>query len=229
MSVVAIIIARGGSKRIPRKNIKDFLGRPIIAYPIEVALKSGLFDEVMVSTDDQEIADIAKSFGAAVPFLRSTKNANDHATTADVIKEVLEEYQKNGQNFEYLCCIYPTAVSVTPERLIEAMKKLKNHEVSAVFPVTKFSYPIQRALKIDVDGLLSMVSPENVEIRSQDFSPAYHDAGQFYCLRTASFLDNPRIDFNGATAFILPESEVQDIDTMEDWKIAEMKFKLIFN
>jgi len=223
---LAIITARGGSKRIPRKNIKNFLGYPIIKYSIDAAIKSECFDEIMVSTDDKEIAEVSERLGAKIPFLRSQANSNDFATTADVIEEVLLEYKKLSKNFEYCCCIYPTAPFISSERLKEGFDILKSRGVDSVFPVVRYGHPIQRALKIQ-GGHLSMIWPENLNTRSQDLMPAYHDSGQFYWFRTKRFLEDKKILTENVAAIIIPESEVQDIDTEEDWKIAEIKFKIL--
>jgi len=224
---IAIIPARGGSKRIPRKNIKDFLGEPIIAYSIEAALKSELFDEVMVSTDDKEIAEVAKKYGASVPFMRSKENANDFATTADVLIEVLVEYKKLGKNFEYMCCIYPTAPFVTSQKLKDTYKLLMKNNVDSVIPVVKFSYPIQRAFRINDMDQLEYIWPENVDKRSQDLGPAYHDAGQFYWAKTQCFAEMQSLACGLTVPFVLSEIEVQDIDNKIDFKLAELKYKLI--
>jgi pseudaminic acid cytidylyltransferase len=226
MKKIAIIPARGGSKRIPRKNIKSFLGKPIIAYSIEAALKSGLFDEVMVSTDDEEIAQVSRQFGASVPFLRSEQNSNDFATTVDVLVEVIAEYRNRGVAFDIGCCIYPTAPLVKVEKLIEAGKLLVEKEYSSVFPVVKFCYPIWRSLKID-DGKVSMNWPEYLNSRSQDLPAAYHDAGQFYWFIVSSLLANKAVFTSDSGTVILDELQVQDIDTVEDWQIAELKFQLM--
>lgn len=226
MSNIAIITARGGSKRIPKKNIRPFLGKPIIAYSIEAALKSGIFDEVMVSTDSQEIADIAIKYGAKVPFLRSEKNSDDHATTPDVLIEVLLEYKKIGKEFEFVCGIYPTAPFITKERLIEGIILLKDTCAYSVLPVTKFSYPIQRAFKIKTDGFIEMVWPENIRTRSQDLMSAYHDCGQFYCLNVEKFLIKKTLFAENTMAIVIPENDCQDIDNEEDWKIAELKYQI---
>jgi len=183
---LAIITARGGSKRIPRKNIKEFLGFPIIKYSIDAALGAGCFDEVMISTDDKEIAEIATSFGAKLPFFRSETTSNDYAMTADVIEEVLLEYKSRGSNFEYCCCIYPTAPFVSSQRLLEGYNLLTSTDADAVIPVVRFSYPIQRAIKIEQETL-EMMWPENLNARSQDLVPAYHDCGQFYWLKVDNF------------------------------------------
>lgn len=226
MSAIAIITARGGSKRIPRKNIKPFLGKPMLVYSIEAALKSGIFDEVMVSTDDEEIADIARAAGASVPFYRSEKTANDFATTSDVILEVLEEYEKRGKSFDSFCCIYPTAPFITPERLKEGMELLMEKKPDSVMPVVSFSFPPQRCVIIE-DGKLVPKWPENMPKRSQDLEPYYHDCGQFYCVDTKRFLEEKVILMPNTCPLILSELEVQDIDNEVDWKLAELKYKLL--
>lgn len=226
MSNIAIITARGGSKRIPGKNIKDFHGKPIIAYSIETAVASGLFDMVMVSTDDEQIEEVSKNCGAEVPFLRSEKNANDHASTADVIVEVLEQLKGTGKQFEYACCIYPTASFITIKSLNDSLDLLKKNQFDSVFPVCSFSYPIQRALKME-DGKIGMIWPENLNKRSQDLPATYHDAGQFYWVNTASFLKQRQLFTSNSGAIILNETEVQDIDNESDWKLAEMKYALL--
>ncbi|MBY0353731.1 pseudaminic acid cytidylyltransferase [Candidatus Babeliales bacterium] len=227
-SCVAIIPARGGSKRIPRKNIKSFLGQPIISYSIQAALQAGCFDEVMVSTDDVEIADIAKNVGAQVPFIRSASNADDHAMLADVIEEVLLEYHKQGKNFTYFCCILPTAPFVSAQRLKEGFAMLTESKVDSVVPVVRFSYPVQRAVRVD-DDKLSMLWPENYNKRSQDLEPVYHDCGQFYFMKSQSLLEQKQLFAKNTMAIKLSELEVQDIDSLEDWKIAELKYKVINN
>jgi len=224
---IAIIPARGGSKRIPRKNIKNFLGKPIIVYSIETALKSGLFDEIMVSTDDTEIAEIAQKHGAKVPFMRSEKNANDYATTADVLKEVLQNYRQLQQkNFEYACCIYPTAPFVSTELLQESFDLLNNNSFDTVFPVMAYSYPIQRALKIH-EGKMQLFQPEHLNTRSQDLEKAYHDAGQFYWLQVDKFQKSGKLWTDNTGVIVIDESQVQDIDTQEDWQLAELKYKIL--
>lgn len=224
MKKIAIITARGGSKRIPHKNMLSFLGKPIIAYSIEAALKSGVFDEVMVSTDDEKIAEIAREYGAKVPFMRSEKTANDFASTADVLFEVLDEYEKRGEEFAVVCCIYPTAVFVTETKLKEAIDKLINSDFDTLLPVVKFSYPVQRSLVKDGGGLIFKY-PEYIDARSQDLEPHFHDAGQFYIMKTAEFKKNREIMKGKIMPYELPEMEVQDIDTMSDWHIAEIKFQ----
>ena len=226
MKTIAIIPARGGSKRIPRKNIKDFLGKPIIAYSIESARASGVFDEVMVSTDDGEIAEISKQYGASVPFFRSRELSNDMAMTAPVLMEVIKEYEKRGQFFDQICCFYPCAPFVYSQRLKESISVLENSGCDSVFPVIKFSYPPQRCLIIR-DGKTSMLHPENYNVRSQDLEPYYHDAGQFYCLTKAALFAEQRLICTNTKSIILTELEVQDIDTDDDWRIAEMKYKIL--
>jgi N-acylneuraminate cytidylyltransferase len=225
MNNIAIIPARGGSKRIPRKNIKDFLGKPIIAYSIEAALESGVFDEVMVSTDDRNIAEIAQKYGAKVPFFRSAETSTDMAMTAPVLIEVLDEYENRGQSFDNVCCLYPCAPFATPERLREAMKLLNDSEADSVLPVVKFSYPPQRCLVIR-DGKTVMLYPENYNARSQDLEPLYHDSGQFYCIKSTSLRTEGKLICGDTRSVILSETEVQDIDTEEDWKMAEIKYRL---
>lgn len=226
MKTLAIITARGGSKRIPRKNIKDFLGKPIMAYSIEATKKAGCFDTIMVSTEDEEIASIGKQYGAEVPFYRSEKTANDYATTNDVILEVLDEYEKRGQHFDVACCIYPTAPFITPERLQEAVKLLSESDADTLIPVVDFSYPPQRAFVIE-EGALKFLYPEHLKSRSQDLAKHYHDAGQFYVFRTDRFRENKNLMLGNIIPLVLSELEVQDIDNETDWQLAELKYKLI--
>ena len=227
MKNIAIIPARGGSKRIPKKNIKEFLGKPIIAYSIEAALESQLFDEVMVSTDSEEIATVAERYKASVPFVRSLETSNDYATIADVIEEVISMYKEQGKTFDYVCCILPTAPFLTSQRLIEGFNLLQEKRYDSVTPVLRFSYPIQRALQIDDLGRLSMIWPENLTKRSQDLLPAYHDCGQFYWGNVKAFLKEKSFFMKNGGAIALSEIEVQDIDTEEDWKVAELKYKML--
>ncbi|MDX9893233.1 MAG: pseudaminic acid cytidylyltransferase [Patescibacteria group bacterium] len=228
MKSIAIIPARGGSKRIPNKNIKDFLGYPIIKYVIETAIDSKCFDEVIVSTDSKKIASLAEKFGASVPFLRSPKSSNDHATTADVISEVIENYRKRNNNFDFFCCLYPTSIFVTSQLLNSAFDQLKGDGLDGVISVMKYRHPIERAFKID-DGNLSMLYPENVFGRTQDFVPKYHDAGQFYFMKTDAFLREKKIFTSNIRGFVLPFRYVQDIDTEEDWYLAELKYNILKN
>lgn len=225
---ICIIPARGGSKRIPKKNIKSFLGKPIIAYSIEAALKSNLFDEVMVSTDDNNIANIALEYGAKVPFNRSQQNANDHAVLADVISEVLNEYANRKITFEYVCCILPTAPFITNDKLQEAFSLLKSNNHNSVLPVIEYPFPIQRSLKMN-NNVVEMVQKEHVNTRSQDLEPRYHDSGQFYWLEVNSFLKEEKLFTKNTGAIVINHLEAQDIDTEIDWKLAELKFKLLFD
>jgi pseudaminic acid cytidylyltransferase len=224
---IAIIPARGGSKRIPGKNIKAFNGRPIISYSIAAALKAACFAEVMVSTDDDDIASVARASGATVPFLRSPENSNDFAGLAEVCREVLDQYQKIGQSFDLLCCILPTAPFITAERIKQGYDLLMSSDADSVVPVTSFGYPVQRAVKLDESGQLSMIWPENYNVRSQDLPASYHDAGQFYWSKSQSLLDQMRFFAEKSVALVLPQIEVQDIDSLEDWELAEMKYKLM--
>jgi len=223
---LCIIPARGGSKRIPRKNIKDFLGKPIIAYSIEAALESKLFDEVMVSTDDSEIKEIAIQYGAKVPFMRSKENANDFATTYDVIEEVIQEYKNKNIIFDNLCCIYPCAPFVNLAILNDAYIKLTESKYDTVIPLVAFGFPIQRSFKINNNKIVYFY-PEYEKTRSQDLEKAYHDAGQFYWMHIDNMLKSKSI-MNKNTGFVeLNELQVQDIDNEMDWKLAELKYRLI--
>ena len=226
MKKLAMITARGGSKRIPRKNIKEFCGKPIIAYSIEAALASGVFDKVMVSTDDEEIAEVAKQYGAEVPFYRSEKTSNDFATTADVILEVLEEYEKRGESFDIACCIYPTAPFLTSDRLAEAVNKLEYSDADTLLPVVAFSYPVQRAFIVKEEKLV-FEYPQYMDSRSQDLEKHYHDVGQFYVLRTEAFKENKKLMLGSIIPYEMSEMEVQDIDNQTDWEIAEMKYRIL--
>lgn len=226
MKSVAIITARGGSKRIPGKNIKEFCGKPILAYSIEAALQSGIFDTVMVSTDDEKIAEVARQYGAEVPFYRSEKTSGDFATTNDVLLEVLEEYEKRGEKFELACCIYPTAPFVTAKRLREAAEKLVASNADTLIPVVAFSYPPQRAMIVR-DERLVFEYPQYLDSRSQDLVPHYHDVGQFYVFRVENFKKNQKLMVGDILPLVLSELEVQDIDHQTDWEIAEMKYRLL--
>lgn len=222
---IAIITARGGSKRIPRKNIKEFCGRPIIEYSIEAALDSGVFDEVMVSTDDAEIAEIAERAGAHVPFLRSAENAGDMAATHEVILEVLDEYKKIGIEFAEVCCIYPTAPFLTATKLKESMDKLEESGADGVVPVVAYSFPPQRCFVI-AEGRVSYKWPENRLVRSQDLERYYHDCGQFYLLKVEPFRRELSMVLKNTVPYVMDEMEVQDIDNLEDWELAEVKFQM---
>lgn len=226
MCKIAIITARGGSKRIPRKNIREFCGKPILAYSIEAAIESKLFDTVMVSTDDEEIAGIARQYGAEVPFYRSERTAGDFATTNDVLLEVLAEYEKRGEHYDMGCCIYPTAPFVTAEKLRDAMAQLETSDADTLIPVVSFSYPPQRAMIVR-DGRLVFEYPQYLDSRSQDLEPHYHDVGQFYLFRTEAFLHNRKLMIGNILPYVVSELEVQDIDNPTDWEIAEIKYRFM--
>lgn len=223
---IAIITARGGSKRIPRKNIREFCGKPILAYSIQAAADSGIFDTVMVSTDDEEIAEIARRYGAEVPFYRSAETANDFATTNDVLLEVLAEYEKRGQKFDMAVCIYPTAPFVTAQKLRAAVEKLAESDADTLIPVVAFSYPPQRAMIVENERLV-FEYPQYLDSRSQDLTPHYHDVGQFYVFRTKAFQVNKKLMVGNILPLVVSELEVQDIDNQTDWEIAEMKYRLM--
>jgi pseudaminic acid cytidylyltransferase len=223
---ICVIPARGGSKRIPRKNIKNFYGNPIISYSIQCAINSGLFDEVMVSTDDSEIAEISIKYGATVPFLRSEVNSDDYSGTGDAVYEVLKRYSDTGINFSVACCLYPTAPFVSIERIKQAFTVLKMSTCDLVFPVAKFRPAIFRAYRMLDDLSIELSFPEYERFRSQDLPDSYYDAGQFYLFNTQNFfkLKNKNIFGIHKRAIVLDESEVQDIDTLEDWHLAELKY-----
>ncbi|MDP4277261.1 MAG: pseudaminic acid cytidylyltransferase [Bacteroidota bacterium] len=227
MSSICIIPARGGSKRIPHKNIKLFLGKPILAYSIQVALDSQLFDEVMVSTDEEEIAGIARQYGASVPFLRSGETAGDYATLADVLEEVMTQYARLDHRFDMVCCLLSTAPLVTARRLEEAFLLVQKKQYDSVCPVVEFSYPIKRALELTSDNRLQMIWPEYMKTRSQDLSPAYHDSGSFYWVKTEALLREQTLFCRNGSAIVLPETEVQDVDTETDWALAELKYQFL--
>jgi N-acylneuraminate cytidylyltransferase len=220
---IAIITARGGSKRIPRKNIKEFFGQPIIKYAIDAAFESRLFDTVMVSTDDEEIAGIAKQYGADVPFMRSEATSNDFATTLDVLIEVMNRYQEKGIEFASLCCIYPCVPFLKGDILTNAYSVFTESNADALMPIVRFSYPIQRALRISSDGFLEYAHPEYIRTRSQDLEPMYHDVGMFYFYKNSSLCKPDK-----KIIYIeMKESEIHDIDTEEDWHYAEMKYRIL--
>jgi N-acylneuraminate cytidylyltransferase len=219
---IAIITARGGSKRIPRKNIKNFLGQPMLKYAIDAALESGIFNTVMVSTDDEEIAQIAKQYGTEVPFMRSEETSNDFATTMDVLLEVICQYKKMNIEFDTLCCIYPCVPFLKGDTLVKAYTVFSESNTDALMPVVRFSYPIQRALRINNEGLLEYIQPEYIKTRSQDLEPTYHDVGMFYFYKVDLLsTQNKKIKY-----FEMKETEIQDIDTEEDWHYAEMKYRI---
>jgi len=224
---LAIIPARGGSQRIHRKNIRKFLGRPIIEYSIEAAIKSKCFDEIMVSTDDDEIAKISMKCGAIVPFKRSHHNSTNTASTSDVLIEVLNEYIKRGKYWKFACCIYPTAPLLTPDLLKQGEEILKsNQTVKSIITAVKYSHPIQRAFSLQ-SGCISLIDSNFCSSRTQDIEPFYHDAGQFYWLDVNEFLMSKSILTHSSMALVIPELEVQDIDCEEDWALAELKYEYL--
>ena len=249
MSRIAIITARGGSKRIPGKNIKNFCGKPIIAYSIEAALESKVFDEVMVSTDSEQIAEIAQNYGAKVPFMRSEQTAGDYATTDDVLLEVFDEYQKRGQTFDIAVCIYPTAPFVTAEKLARCVELLEETNADTVMPVVRYSFPPQRCLVADKAAAMNQVVtadefaamdetaadtvtmhykwPEQYSSRSQDLEPYYHECGQFYGYRVDKYIEKKGLFLTDVATIEVSELEVQDIDNMDDWRLAELKYQLL--
>ncbi len=226
MSNIAIIPARRGSKRIPLKNIKSFLGKPIISYSINAALKSKLFDEIIVSTDNDEIAEIAIKFGAKVPFLRSKKNSNDFASTFDVLEEVLKKYDNEDKNYKYGCCIYPAAPLVSENLITKGYEKIMVNSWDTIFPVVEFLHPIERALCFDNQKKINFLSPKNSVKRTQDLKKYFHDSGQFYWFNIKKLLTNKCLISKNTSGFIVSSNEIQDIDNIDDWKLAELKYKL---
>jgi len=226
---IAIIPARGGSKRIPRKNIKDFNGKPLIAYSIEVAIRTKLFDRVIVSTDDEEIAEIAKKYGAEVPFFRPKELSGDFTSTGDVINHAIKYFEKQGERIEYFCTIYATAPLLKKEYLIEAYNKLKSSSAVNAFSCTSMPFPIQRAFKILESNRCEMFWPENYMLRSQDLVESYQDAGQFYWTNRIreKNIDNSVMFSKNSLPIILPRYLVQDIDTLEDWKRVELMYEVV--
>lgn len=224
---VAIIPARGGSKRIPRKNIKDFHGKPMIAYSIEAAKQSGLFDKIIVSTDDSEIAQVAQQYGAEVPFLRPESLADDFTGTVPVIAHAIEAVQALGWQVSEVCCIYATAPFLQADDLSKGLDLLIQHQADYSFSATSFPFPIQRAIKLTKNQQVSMFYPEFEQTRSQDLQEGYHDAGQFYWGTADAFLTDKAIFSANSYAVLLPRVRVQDIDTNEDWQRAERLYQII--
>ena len=228
-NALAIIPARGGSKRIPRKNIRPFLGKPIIGYVIETALQSGLFAEVMVSTDDDEIAAIAEGFGASVPFRRSAENSSDTAATTDVVLEVLDQYGQIGKTFDTVCCLYSTAPFITAQVLTKTRQMLTNKQAEVIYPIQQFHFPIQRAFLFDKNtGRIRWADPGSFLKRSQDLEPAYHDAGQFYWFNVPRLLETRQLPGLVPGGVVIGEMDAHDIDTEEDWQVAEFKYRLLY-
>ncbi|MDD2367122.1 MAG: pseudaminic acid cytidylyltransferase [Desulfuromonadaceae bacterium] len=221
----AIIPARGGSKRIPRKNIRKFCGKPMIVWSIEAALRSRCFDRIVVSTDDAEIADVAVQHGAEVPFMRPEALSDDHTGTTAVIRHATKWFIEQGQQPEQVCCIYATAPFISPEDIQRGLKILTATGSDYAFSVTSYPFPIQRAIRLTPHGRVEMFNPEEFNSRSQDLEEAYHDAGQFYWGRTSAWLSEKKIFSPESSPVLLPRYRVQDIDTMEDWQLAELMFR----
>ncbi|MDY0273693.1 MAG: pseudaminic acid cytidylyltransferase [Advenella sp.] len=224
---LAIIPARGGSKRIPRKNIKPFGGKPMIAWSIEAALKSDCFDHIIVSTDDQEIADIAIKHGASVPFIRPAELSDDQTGTIPVIRHAIDWFNQQGNSVEQACCLYATAPFVQAKDIRQGLEALQQHQCDYAFSVTSYAFPIQRAIRLNGNGRVEMFNPEHFYTRSQDLEEAFHDAGQFYWGQAQAWLDGRVIFTPNSVPVLLPRHRVQDIDTLEDWVRAEWLFKAI--
>lgn len=223
---IAIIPARGGSKRIPKKNMKDFFGKPLIVYSIETALKSNLFEKVVVTTDDEEIATIAKKYGAEVPFIRPDELSDDFTGTVDVVNHAIKYLEDQGEHYDYVCTIYATAPLLQKEYLIKGYEKLKSSNAVNVFSATTMPFPIQRTFKLNDDGRCEMFTPKHYMSRSQDIEEAYQDAGQFYWEKR--FEKSDEIMFGkDSIPIILPRHLVQDIDTLEDWQRAEYMYQAL--
>ena len=224
---LCVIPARGGSKRIPRKNIKSFCGQMMIGYSVKAALDSQGFDLVIVSTDDAEIAEVAKSFGASVPFMRPDELANDYAGTIPVVKHAIEWFDDQGQSPSEVCCLYATAPFVRAGTIRKAYEQMQSTQADYCFTATSFAFPIQRAIKVTAENRIEMFYPEHFETRSQDLEESYHDAGQFYWGKAEAFKQQKSLFSKSATPYILPRYLVQDIDTLEDWKRAELMYKIV--
>lgn len=222
---LAIIPARGGSKRIPRKNIKFFCGKPMIVWSIDAALQSGCFDHVIVSTDDAEIADVARQHGAEVPFMRPAQLSDDHTGTTAVVQHAVQWFQQQGMSIEHACCLYATAPFVTAGDLLRGLEILQGNDCDYAFSVTSYAFPIQRAIRLTDRGRIEMFNPEHFVTRSQDLEEAFHDAGQFYWGRAQAWLEGKVIFRADSVPVLLPRHRVQDIDTAEDWERAEWLFK----
>lgn len=229
MNNLCIIPARGGSKRIPRKNIKLFKGKPIISYSIDLALKSNLFCEIMVSTDDPEIADTAIKFNATIPFYRSNNTSNDLCGLSDVIMEVLNEYRKRGKTFDNVCCILATAPLIQIEDLLNSYNVLLSNKFESVYPIVEYSYPILRSLILMDDNLIKMKWPEYSQSRSQDLERFYHDSGSFYWINAKKFLEKGSFDELSCGGYPIDEIKSQDIDNETDWNLAEIKYDFLKN
>ena len=225
---IAVIPARGGSKRIPRKNIKSFCGKPIIAYSIDAALNSGVFDQVVVTTDDPEIAEVARKAGAQVPFMRPKELSDDYTPTVPVVRHAIDWMTTNRRKVSVVCCIYSTAPFISADDIRQAYLKLLNENVTGyVFTATSFPFPIQRAFRIKADGYCEMFHPEHYNTRSQDLEHAYQDAGQFYWGPAESYLSNKQFFANDSKPYVIPRYRVQDIDTIQDWTRAEIMWRVL--
>lgn len=224
---LCVIPARGGSKRIPCKNIKAFNGKPIIAYSIEAALESNCFDQVIVSSDDNEIAEVAKTYGAKVPFIRPAELSDDYTATIPVIKHAIEWFDEQGESPTSVCCLYATAPFVTAASIKKAYTQFKQAQTDYCFTITSFAFPVQRAIKLTQENRISMFYPEYFEVRSQDIEKSYHDAGQFYWGRAKAFKQQKALFSKNSSPFIVPRHLVQDIDTQEDWDRAELMYKIV--
>jgi pseudaminic acid cytidylyltransferase len=218
---LAVIPARGGSKRIPRKNIKSFCGKPMIAWSIEAVLQSGCFDRIVVSTDDAEIAEVARNHGADVPFIRPPELSDDHTGTIPVIAHAVEWMNRNSTTVDLACCIYATAPFLKAEDLQQGLNLQKQSGADYVLAVTSFAFPIQRAIRISTDSRVEMFNPDNFNTRSQDLEEAFHDAGQFYWGQAKAWLEKKPVFSSNSVPIVLPRYRVQDIDTIEDWERAE--------
>lgn len=228
MKRIAIIPARGGSKRISNKNIRVFFGKPIIAYSIEAAINSGMYDEVMVSTDSESIKEVALQYGAKVPFIRSAENSNDFATTVDVLMEVIEWYRLKGEEFSFATCIYACAPFTSPDLLKQSFELLSKG-CDCVFPVLPYSHPVQRAIELSEEGIVIPFFDADSTARTQDFKKAFHDAGMFYSFDVKKLLVNKSLRTQNTYAIEIDEIHAHDIDSENDWKLAELKYKLFLN
>jgi len=224
--IIAVIPARGGSKRIPRKNIKNFLGKPIIAYSIKAALNSGLFDKVIVSTDDKEIAEVAKKYGAEVPYIRPSNISDDYTGTNAVVRHAIQWFFEQGETVEYACCIYATAPFLQPKYIQEGFNNIQKGGLDFSFSVTTFAFPVQRSLRIKGNGV-EPIWPDFILKRSQDLEEAYHDAGQFYWGTSKAFTNEHELFSSESLPVVIPRYLTQDIDTLEDWKYAELMFRVL--
>ena len=224
---IAIIPARGGSKRIPKKNIKDFLGKPIIAYSIEIAFSCNLFDRVIVSTDDEEIKNVAIKYGAEVPFIRPKEIADDFTGTHEVIGHAVKWLEDKGQTMDYVCCIYPTAPLIEKDDFIKGFELIKTGKWNSVMAATSFSYPIFRSFEKLPDGGLKMIFPKHYNSRSQDLPEVYHDAGLFYWAKPETWKKKPEKYSKKNSIIKIPNYRIQDIDTLNDWRNLEIKYKII--